>query len=110
MGKYDAQIAAGMALLDEHAPGWETRIDVETLDLWSTCNCILGQEFGRFEHGLCLLILDGPAATRYGFDVDPRASDALHIGYRTLTSEWRRAIRARLAAPPVASGAGEEAG
>ena len=37
-------VEAGAALLDrELGPGWEDRIDLDTLELSSTCGCVLGQ-------------------------------------------------------------------
>ncbi len=41
----EQRVAAGAAWLDEHEPGWERRIDLATLDLASSCRCVLGQLF-----------------------------------------------------------------
>lgn len=42
---YAERAAAGAALLDQECPGWERRVDLETLDLGSIYCCILGQVF-----------------------------------------------------------------
>lgn len=91
-----ARIRRGMALLDQVKPGWEHRIDVGRLDLWSKCDCVLGPELGRFGDGVEHLHMDGPTATAHGFDVDPATAQAFHPAYRDLTRAWQRAIRRRL--------------
>jgi hypothetical protein len=37
------RVERGAALLDRHVPGWEKRIDLETLDIASSEFCICGQ-------------------------------------------------------------------
>jgi hypothetical protein len=38
-----APVCRGVALLDEHVPGWEHQINLDTLDLVNTERCVLGQ-------------------------------------------------------------------
>lgn len=38
-----ARVAAGVAILDEYAPGWWTHIDRATLDVDSESDCVLAQ-------------------------------------------------------------------
>jgi hypothetical protein len=45
---FHANIARGMEWLDEHMPGWSSRIDVETLDLGEPCRCVLGSLDGNY--------------------------------------------------------------
>lgn len=37
------RVAKGVALLDEHKPGWADRINAARLAVLSPCDCILGQ-------------------------------------------------------------------
>lgn len=107
-GKYDARIAAGMAVLDEHMPGWERRIDLETLEMASTCRCVVGQLAADGDTpdtvlGIRSINLDPDDfegefwPTALGFSVETRHERAT---YRGLTTAWKRAIRERLAARP----------
>lgn len=41
----------GAKLLDEKYPGWEHEIDVDKLDMYDHCRCILGQLYGSYEKG-----------------------------------------------------------
>lgn len=43
--KYAAEVTRGAAFLDAVAPGWEGRINLQTLDLESTYDCVCGQVF-----------------------------------------------------------------
>lgn len=38
----------GIKYLNEHHPGWLSRIDLDTLDLKSCQDCVLGQVFGEY--------------------------------------------------------------
>jgi len=91
-------VERGAALLDELIPGWEDRIDVDTLDLASPYNCVLGQlharpngteaeRWRRYSRGLARLGLD--AGSRFGFNVWGRGR------YGRLTAAWRESIAAR---------------
>lgn len=95
-GKYDEQIAAGMALLDEKVPEWWQRIDVDRLNTASPCSCVLGQMYGFYGTGLEALGILGFACD-YGFGATGAGG-----GYPSLTRAWRRAIRARRDRPAAA--------
>ncbi len=50
MKPYEKLVAKGAALLDKHKPDWwngktKPTIDLATLDLSNTCNCVLGQVY-----------------------------------------------------------------
>lgn len=95
----EVRVKAGMALLDEkHGPDWVHRIDVDTLQLSSSCRCVLGQLSGKrdfvaeVERVLPESKYDeGRAASEHGFWL--RLGE-LH-GYNELTTAWRLAILAR---------------
>jgi len=38
--------------LDQRKPGWEDLINIRTLDMVSTSQCVLGQVFGGYNQGL----------------------------------------------------------
>lgn len=97
----ETRVARGAALMDDKLPGWVERIDLDRLDLHSSCNCILGQEFADHEdvdgevwtgydaaQGALLNYAD-PA--EYGFDL--AWSEAAN--FPILTAEWKRVILAR---------------
>lgn len=44
--------AIGAAEMDLFHPGWENRIDKSSLNISSSCNCILGQAVGSYNKGL----------------------------------------------------------
>jgi hypothetical protein len=112
--RVDVRVARGARYLDELVPGWDKVIDLERLDLASSCACVLGQ-----------LALDSkPAKTWEWFGIcrffglivgKNRPSDRRHSSvslgfqaywppghdgpgarsYRTLTAAWRTLIEAR---------------
>jgi hypothetical protein len=111
-------VARGVALLDEHMPGWELKIDVGTLDMGDCDVCVLGQLVGEYTEGLHQLgIYDRwfapeegvvtalyseeagyfeeavPACTWYGFE---GAWSHLERNYAALEQEWARVIKKRL--------------
>jgi hypothetical protein len=97
------RVAAGMALLDEKAPGWVSRINLGHLALGSCDRCVLGQVFGYYDDGLVVLDFDPDyeGGEEFGFEsnVEP---------YEDLTAEWVRQISARLATPaPAATDGGD---
>lgn len=43
-----ARVQAGAAWLDDNVDGWRGSVDVNTLDMESPCNCVLGQLRGEY--------------------------------------------------------------
>lgn len=80
------QVEAGIAFMDKHLPRWRNRVDVDSLDLMDTCDCVLGQIFGSYADGLELLGLDKAGGRRLGFHALPGRS------WVALTRAWKRAI------------------
>lgn len=88
--RFSEAVQAGMEILDENTPGWESRIDPEILNLGSCQFCILGQIYGDYNKGKHeLRIDDGPD---FGFDAEG-GSDR---HYALLTHAWLRVIKKRL--------------
>lgn len=101
MGR-NVSVERGAAFLDEKLPGWEDKIDVERLNLESTCGCVVGQLHGglrgrwrsnAYWRGMDELGLnaDSSEAAKYGFVT--RGSGADH--WENLTDAWRRLIERR---------------
>ena len=107
------RVAAG-AYLDEHDPEWwrpdvERAIDLDTLNLESSNNCVLGQrcpvenaddEYLAYASYLAEIPEDRPFtidnwAVPLGFQADPHA---FKTEYKALTAEWTRVITERRAA------------
>lgn len=101
----EARVALGMSLLDDTRPGWDVRIDLRHLDMRTTRQCVIGQEYAghpdvlsgqanAFDVGTDELLADAAdinvAIRAHGFD-----RDADHYDYIALAAEWRRAILAR---------------
>jgi hypothetical protein len=74
----------GAALLDARLPGWRDVIDASQLDLNSCQACVLGQLFGDYSRGLCLL--DVADAEWYGFYASHRTT------WQRLTAAWHKAV------------------
>jgi hypothetical protein len=94
--EFDHEIEKGAKLLAARVPGWEKKINPETLDLSDSCKCVLGQVYGNYEDGF--KALDLPFLTDRairGFTVDRTE----HSSYRPLTKGWLRFLEARAAAP-----------
>jgi len=49
---YETRVLRGADFLDEHHPGWEKNIDLETFCLTDPCNCVVGQVEGDYYVGL----------------------------------------------------------
>ncbi|GAA2321287.1 hypothetical protein GCM10010149_87870 [Nonomuraea roseoviolacea subsp. roseoviolacea] len=47
-----AKVAAGALALDDAEPGWYWKLDFNTLDMTHGWQCVLGQLYGVFSHGL----------------------------------------------------------
>lgn len=86
----DEAAARGAAFLDEVAPGWRERIDVERLDIASSCSCVLGQLWeGSYHPFTCAVddlgIVD--SVRHLGFEVP--GEEVGEAAYSVLTQAWR---------------------
>lgn len=102
MKKIPVNVQRGVDLLDEIDPSWPSKINVDKLDLSSTCNCVLGQIEGkensrtpRFDrYSRRLNRINGEAKrdpSKFGFD--HRRSQL----YENLTAAWKHVITERQA-------------
>lgn len=82
-------VSFGVAILDEHTPGWADSIDVPTLILSDGGQCVLGQLFGTYDQGCELLGIYEETPTRCGFNVEGQKP------WQPLQDEWTRVITER---------------
>lgn len=91
----EVRVKLGADLLDQKAPGWLARINLDTLQLGDCENCILGQIYGHFALGLVETGLIDEAEDnlllKHGF-VGHNQLDTLH-----LEAEWCIVVAARRA-------------
>lgn len=81
------EVRRGADWLDAVYPGWDKKIDLTTLNLFSCSRCVCGQLFGWEGPGPA-----GLYDEEYGFDV---SGDIDKDEYAKLTEEWRDLIAAR---------------
>lgn len=99
------RVAAGVAWLDTHAPGWTDKIDLTQLDLTHCHLCVMGQVYGDYWEAPFHENVKGVEAKSTGVAL---GVDVTGISNRpetvALEAEWRRVIvKRRLAAQSVPS-------
>jgi hypothetical protein len=75
-GSAEERVARGVAFLDEHAPGWRDKVEINDLRMQDSCRCVLGQVFNDEDGGESRgyywasdkWLLAGGQAARLGFD------------------------------------------
>jgi len=82
--------AAGARFLDQRTPGWENRINTETLNIASGNNCALGQVYGSYGVGLSLTGA-APQSMSLGFS----STGNIDREYELLTQAWRKEVQDR---------------
>lgn len=83
---YAERVARGMEFLDAASPGWESKINIFTLDIARGDRCAMGQVFGSYSRGLS--VTGCVASEAHGFS-------GMGQNYPALTMEWKRQIVAR---------------
>ena len=86
--------AAGARFLDERNPGWENRINTETLSIASGSNCALGQVYGSYSRGLEATGTATQSAS-LGFAAFGGHGITVDEEYRLLTEAWRKEVQDR---------------
>lgn len=93
MNEAQERVANGVALLDEHRPGWDRDVDLDNFKLSSCDECVLGQLYGRYGVGIAALGLK--TGINHGFAA-PHGFFALPgFGYEDLEGIWVDEIVAR---------------
>lgn len=95
---YAARAAAGAEFLDGQVSGWASEIELATLDLSDSCDCVLGQLGGSFQDAVEDLHLSVAAAEQLGFSISAGGS---REGWAGLDAAWAREIVKRREAAQV---------
>lgn len=105
MNHYETAVTRGIAFLDETAPGWFHKVDMERFNIAYADVCVLSQVFRT--DGAYYLSFDravekyrgdepGPEwASKRGFDADRFLDTPLDEQFEELDLIWRREIVAR---------------
>jgi hypothetical protein len=96
---FDAQllVARGVKALDLEFPGWDRKIDVDTLDIQFENKCLLAQLYGHHMTGLRNLGLGEEGDITHGFRHNSYSDVNGAEQYAALDAEWRRVISERSA-------------
>ena len=86
------RVARGAAYMDENYPGWERKINLDTLDIQDGCKCILGQATPEGYLDAVNKIRDSVPAEYY---VGTVSSDHGFCGGHTITELWITLIKGR---------------
>lgn len=90
----EPRVRRGVELLDRVAPNWWQQIETNELAMEEACNCILGQLYGLYSHGVALVFKAGSPthqehqALEHGF-VSPDDD------YPLIEQTWRSWITSR---------------
>lgn len=84
--------ARGARFLDERAPGWESQINLDTLNIARSDNCALGQVYGSYGVGVQAT---GTAARVH--DLGFMTAGSIDEEYRLLTEAWKKEVQDRRA-------------
>ena len=69
---------------------WRKKVDLDSLDLRISCNCVLGQLEGSYTAGVNKWNLSTPGAEGFGFGFF--LEDASYEQWNRLTDTWKREI------------------
>ena len=84
------RVTKGHQWLDQNYPGWKEKIDLDTLELSSCLNCVLGQLYGHFDNSP--FAEDGPEylhGKEFGFD---RFIGQV-VTFGDLQEEWEKVLK-----------------
>ena len=96
MRLFTTQIESGMRYLDSVDPGWERKVDVDKLHMWSSHLCVLGQTQGSYDLHMIENGFDMFWAVEHGFLMGPVPHGAdWTLATIQWNEEWKSAIRAR---------------
>lgn len=88
------RVENGCAFLDEHVPGWRSRVDLQSLDASDCWSCVLGQIFGDFDDAVRLFALSDQQQYRLGFisGLKEVSATATEKRYQPLIAAWKDAL------------------
>lgn len=85
---FEKEINCGVEFLNINRPNWLNLIDLDTLDMISKENCILGHIHGGFHYAKMQMNLSYEDTDQMGFTCD-NLDDGV---WNTLTKEWKDKI------------------
>lgn len=103
-GDIHERVGRGAALQDEKRPGWWRLIDLDRLDVASSCDCVAGQQPGGYDRTMNALGIERSAeAASCGFQAYAPGLDLADLEYGriiaeeydALTGAWRELITRR---------------
>ncbi len=93
---YETTVAEGVRLLDTHEPGWESQVDLASLDMFSPHYCMLGQVFGSFGVGVSALGIEWGDTAETGFIISDGVPEMFRRdAYDRLGETWREIVMER---------------
>jgi hypothetical protein len=78
--RYAEWVDNGARFLDKEVPGWWRRVSIETLDMATSRQCVLGQLFGSYSGGCERLGLERNSTTQH------------LLGFEGYEGEWRSTL------------------
>ena len=92
MLEHETEVRRGMALLDEVCPGWIDMVDLDTLNINSCTDCVLGQLCGDYRDRYVYPEMANIRTDDYGFSAT-YLGGAVESG--SLTDTWKILIQER---------------
>lgn len=93
---YEDKIAEGIKYLDqEDDPSWPHQINLDDLQMWSGCQCLIGQLCGEYQD---VFDINDPRPFDLGFAIRSYyntyklSSEEVDRQYDILTGEWKKRI------------------
>jgi len=83
------RVYLGMSLLDKDRPGWEHKVNLNTLQMQDKRHCILGQLYGQTKWRISNL-------ADFGFSAYVTNYEEMSLELWYLATEWKRQIKLRL--------------
>lgn len=87
---YSQRVKRGVIFLNINHPGWDEEIDLNDLNLQSSCNCVLGQLYGTYANGMRKNGLWATDTIEKGFSL--KTIDATQENWSALNAAWKEAI------------------
>lgn len=85
-----------LAILDASEPNWKDLIDKNRLDMSYCEDCILGQLYGSYTHGMIELKLSNEGAVKYALQTEKSlifsSDEEQQKDYAELTKIWKEVL------------------
>lgn len=95
---FTAEIAAGVAWLDDQRPGWRGEVNAERLDMRMPNDCVLGQLYSNYWQAVGVrsayspnIVMRHEEAAERGFTITGKHSDPKTM-WEKLTMQWKEVL------------------